>query len=150
MRGVQTPGGRQRPTHPGPQAQLAKVPVSAQGGTGAGGREERTTSRPGVQQQARPRGPQAPACQARAAEEVRERHQPGRGAARGDQRVQGAAAVSVVQGQAKGRRAHQVLPRVLLRLPAEAIRHAAAQVSQVQRRLRRQRLPQTLSLLVYT
>ena len=51
-------------------------------------------------------------------------------------------------GEEKGRSAGQVFPRVLFWLPSYEVRDQAAQVSQVQRRLRGQRLPQTLSELV--
>ena len=52
--------------------------------------------------------------------------------------------MSLVQGEAQGRRAEQVLPCLLLRLSAHALRDEATQVPQVQCRIRRQRLPPPL------
>ena len=51
-----------------------------------------------------------------------------------------------VPGETQGRSTNEVFPRVLLGLPAHALRDAPAQVPQVQRRLRRQRLPPPLPL----
>lgn len=50
-------------------------------------------------------------------------------------------ALSMLQHARQGDCAHQVFPRVLLRVPEDALRHPAAEVPQVQRRLRGQRLP---------
>lgn len=51
-------------------------------------------------------------------------------------------------GEAQGRGADEVFPRVLLGLPAHALRDPPAQVPQVQRGLRRQRLPPPLPVHV--
>ncbi len=55
--------------------------------------------------------------------------------------------MSFLQSKAERRCPHQVLSRVLLRLSAEALRHPAEKVSEMQRWLRRQRLPQAVSVL---
>lgn len=52
----------------------------------------------------------------------------------------GQAALPVLQHARQGDGAHQVLPRVLLRMPQDALRHPPEEVPQVQLRLRSERL----------
>lgn len=53
----------------------------------------------------------------------------------------GQAALPLLQHARQGDGAHQVLPRLLLRVPQDALRHPPEEVPQVQLRLWRQRLP---------
>jgi hypothetical protein len=55
--------------------------------------------------------------------------------------------MSELQSTSQGRDPDQVLPRVLHGLSEDALRDASAKVSQVQRRVRRQRLPPYLHRL---
>ena len=50
----------------------------------------------------------------------------------GNSRAEGGVDLSQLQDEAEGRRAEQVLPRLLLRLPEDAVRDAPAEVPQVQ------------------
>ena len=54
----------------------------------------------------------------------------------------GDADLSVMQGESEGRHPGQVLPRILPRVPADALRDASTQMPKVQRWFRCQRLPQ--------
>lgn len=56
--------------------------------------------------------------------------------------------VPVLQLQGEGRGADKVLPRFLLRVRQDALRHASEEVPQVQRRFRSQRLPPHLHRLM--
>lgn len=56
--------------------------------------------------------------------------------------------VSVLQLEGEGRGADQVLPRFLLRVRQDALRHTSEEVPQVQRRFRSQRLPPHLHRLM--
>lgn len=58
--------------------------------------------------------------------------------------------MKMFSGEKKGCGTHKMFPRVLLGLPAHALRDAATQVPQVQRRIRRQRLPPTVSIHLET
>lgn len=59
----------------------------------------------------------------------------------------GSTDMSVLQLASEGRRAHQVLPRLLLRVRENALRYATEEVPQMQRRLRGERLPPHLHRL---
>lgn len=60
----------------------------------------------------------------------------------------GQAALPLLQHPGQGNGAHQVLPRVLLRMSQDALRHQTEEVPQVQLCLRRQRLPPHLHHLI--
>lgn len=55
--------------------------------------------------------------------------------------------MSVLQLEGEGRGADQVLPRFLLRVRQDTLRHTPEEVPQVQRRFRSQRLPPHLHRL---
>lgn len=59
----------------------------------------------------------------------------------------GSSNMPLLQLAGEGRRADQVLPRLLLRVRQDALRHAPEEVPQVQRRLRSKRLPPHLHRL---
>lgn len=61
----------------------------------------------------------------------------------------GQAALPLLQHTRQGNRAHQVFPRVLLRMSQDALRHPTEEVPQVQLCLRSQRLSPHLHHLIY-
>lgn len=61
--------------------------------------------------------------------------------------VSGSPDLPVLQLSGEGRRSDKVLPRLLLRVRQDSVWHSSEKVSQVQRSLRRQRLPSHLHRL---